>query len=101
MKSARLLGASAGVCAVHQSALIVHEVAQVWAGAGQSLTKVIASDFRHLGGYDIGDPEDPTEDVGQALIPIEAEEHTGRTSDHCFGHEQVSVCGHVSRIGEF
>jgi hypothetical protein len=65
------------------------------------LTKVLASDFQHLGGYDIGDPEDLTEDLGQALLRIETEEHTGRTSDHGFGHEQVSVCRHVSRIGQF
>src|SRR5260370_32004870 len=81
-EAAGLLGASAGVCAVYQSALIVHEVAQVPADAGQSLTKVLASDFQHLGGYDIGDPKDLAEDVGQALLPIATEAHTGRKSDH-------------------
>jgi hypothetical protein len=69
---AGLFGASAGVRLVYQSALIVHEITQIPASAGQSLAKALAGYFQHLGGDGVGHPEDLAEDVAQALLPIEA-----------------------------
>src|SRR5216684_2506848 len=43
-----LLGTPAGVCLVHQSALVVHKIAQVSPRTGQALSKVVGSDLQHL-----------------------------------------------------
>src|ERR1700757_2257155 len=43
-----LLGTPAGVRLVDQSALVVHEVAQVSARTGQALAKVVGSNLQHL-----------------------------------------------------
>ena len=43
-----LLGTPAGVRVVYQSALVVHEVAQVPARTGQALAKVVGSDLQEL-----------------------------------------------------
>src|ERR1700720_2917412 len=43
-----LLGKSAGVRVVYQSALVVHEVAQVAARTGRALAKVVGSDLQEL-----------------------------------------------------
>ena len=85
-EAAGLLGAPAGVRGVDQSALVVHEVAQVPAGAGQSLTKVVGGDLQELGGDGVAYPEDGTKDVGQALLTIKAEQHPGGAGEHRFGH---------------
>src|SRR5260221_12968007 len=47
-----LLGTPAGVRLVHQSALVVHKVAQVSPRTGQALSKVVGSDLQHLSGKD-------------------------------------------------
>jgi len=59
---------------------------QVPAGAGQSLTEVLAADLQQLGRDGVGHPEDLAEDVGQALLTIETEQHTGHAANHGFGH---------------
>jgi hypothetical protein len=65
---AGFLGAPAGVCAVHQSALVVHEVVQLAAGPGGALAEIHAADLQELGPGGIGDLENLAEDVDQALL---------------------------------
>src|SRR6201981_3866496 len=89
-EATRLLGTSAGVRLVHQSALVVHEVAQVPARTGQALPKVIGSDLQHLSGNGVTYLEDRTEDKGQALLAVKAKKHPRSTGDHRLDHYHVS-----------
>src|SRR5260370_1599085 len=80
------LGASAGVRLVHQSALVVHKVAQVSPRTGQALSKVVGSDLQHLSGNGVAYLEDRTEDKGQALLAVEAKKHSRSTGERRLGH---------------
>src|SRR3984893_5451130 len=62
-EAAGLLGTSARVRFVYQSALVVHEVAQVSTSTGQPLTKVLRGDFQQIGADSIAYAEDRAEDV--------------------------------------
>ena len=57
-------------------------------GAGQSLTKVLAAHLQQLGRDGVRHLEDLTEDVGQALLTVETEQHGVRASDLDFFHQQ-------------
>src|ERR1700747_416485 len=91
----RLLCTPARVRRVHQSALVVHKVAQVSPRTGQSLSKVVGSDLQHLSSNGVAYLEDRTEDKGQALFTIKAKKHSQGAGEHLLGHEQVSLrrCG--------
>src|SRR5258708_11196811 len=82
----RLLGTPAGVRLVHQSALVVHKVAQVSPRTGQALSKVVGSDLQDLSGNGVAYTEDGAEDKGQALLAVEAKKHSRRTGEHRLGH---------------
>src|SRR5216684_5773025 len=75
-EAAGLLGTSAWVRFVYQSALAVHEVAQVATSTGQPLTKILRADFQQIGADRIAYAEDRAENVRQALLAIEAKQHT-------------------------
>src|ERR1700726_1424152 len=94
-EATRLLGTPAGVRLVHQSALVVHKVAQVSPRTGQALAKVVGSDLQHLSSNGVAYLEDRTEDEGQALFTIKAKKHSQGAGEHLLGHEQVSLrrCG--------
>src|SRR3984885_1865557 len=77
----RLFGTPAGVRLVHQSALVVHEVAQV-----PALSKVVGSDLQHLSSNGVAYLEDRTEDEGQALFTIKAKKHSQGAGEHLLGH---------------
>src|SRR5690348_13702320 len=81
-----LLGTPAGVRVVYQSALVIHEVAQVSAGTGQALAKVVGSDLQELSGNGVAYTKHGAEDKGQALLAVKAKKHSGSTGDHCLGH---------------
>src|SRR6201984_3000804 len=85
-EATRLLGTSAGVRLVHQSALVVHEVAQVSPRTGQSLSKVVGSDLQHFSGNGVAYTEDGAEDKGQALLAVKAKKHPRSTGEHRLGH---------------
>src|SRR5258707_2584838 len=70
-----LLGTPAGVRLVHQSALVVHKVAQVSPRTGQALSKVVGSDFQRPRGNGVAYTEDGAENEGQALLPVKAKNH--------------------------
>src|SRR5216683_786120 len=98
-EAAGLLGASAGVRLVYETALIVHEVAKVPAGAGQPLAKALATDLQYLGRDCVGDPEDLAEDVGKALLTIETQEHAGCAGDHSFATSRRTSGRCDARLG--
>src|ERR1700736_3453189 len=75
----RLLGTPAGVRLVYQSALVVHEVAQVSARTGQALSKVVGSDLQDLSGNGVAYTEDGAEDEGQALLAVKPKKHPRST----------------------
>src|SRR6201988_3580973 len=75
-EATRLLGTPAGIRLVHQSALVVHKIAQVSPRTGQSLSKVVRSDLQHLSSNGVAYLEDRTEDKGQALFTIKAKKHS-------------------------
>src|SRR6202045_98118 len=85
-EATRLLGTPAGVRLVHQSALVVHKVAQVSPRTGQALSKVVGSDLQHFSGNGIAYAEDGAEDKGQALFTIKAKKHSQGAGEHLFGH---------------
>src|SRR6202041_1132894 len=74
-EATRLFGTPAGVRLVHQSALVVHKVAQVSPRTGQTLSKVVGSDLQHLSGNRVAYTEDGAEDKGQALLAVKAKKH--------------------------
>src|SRR6201998_4804706 len=82
----RFLGTPAGGCLVHQSAHVVHKVAQVSPRTGQALSKVVGSDLQHLSSNSVADIEDRTEDKGQALFTIKAKKHSQGAGQHLLGH---------------
>src|SRR3984893_12514691 len=82
----RLLGTPAGVRLVHQSALVVHKVAQVSPRTGQALSKVVGSDLQHLSSNGVAYLEDRTEDKAQALFTIKAKKHSRGAGEHLLGH---------------
>jgi hypothetical protein len=85
-EATRLLGTSAGVRLVHESALVVHKVAQVSPRTGQALAKVVGSDLQHLSGNGVADTEDGAEDKGQTLFTIKAKKHSRGAGEHRLGH---------------
>src|ERR1700719_559363 len=85
-EATRLLGTPAGGRLVHQSALVVHKVAQVSPRAGQALSKVVGSDLQHLNSNGVAYTEDGAENEGQALLTIKAKEHSRSTGEHRLGH---------------
>src|SRR6202021_1377587 len=85
-EATRLLGTPAGGRLVHQSALVVHKVAQVSPRTGQPLSKVVGSDLQHLSGNGVAYTEDGAEDEGQALIAVKAKKHPRSTGEHRLGH---------------
>src|SRR5580700_9650073 len=85
-EATRLLSAAAGVRLVHQSALVVHKVAQVSPRTGQALSKVAGSDLQHLSSNGVAYLEDRTEDKGQALLTIKAKKHSRGAGEHRLGH---------------
>src|SRR5579864_659164 len=75
-EAAGLLGTSAWIRFVYESALVVHEVAQVATSTGQPLTKILRGDFQQIGADSVAYAEDLAEDVRQTLLAIEAKQHT-------------------------
>ena len=87
-ESLRLFRAAARIGVIHQSALALHEVAQVSPRASQLLTEVVAGNVEQLGSDAVGDPEDLTEHVNEPLLAIEAEQHGGCAADLRFFDQQ-------------
>src|ERR1700720_3505796 len=85
-ESTRLLGTTAGVRLVDQSALFVHKVAQVSPRTGKAFLKIVRSNLQHLSTNDVAYLEDGTEDKGQALFTIKAKKHSRGTGEHLLGH---------------
>src|SRR5712664_2063226 len=78
-EAARFLGTTARVRPIHKPAAVVHETVQITARAGESLAEVLAADLEQLRPDGIGHLENLAQDVDQALLSIEAEQHAGGT----------------------
>src|SRR3984957_8842577 len=66
-EAAGLPGTSAWVRFVYQSALVVHEVAQVATSAGQPLTKMLRGDLQQNAAVSLPFAEDRAQDLRQTL----------------------------------
>ena len=98
-ETAGLLGTSAWIRRIHQAALVVHEVAQVPPSTGQALAKVLRGELQYFGGDGVADAQDGAENVSQALLTIEAEQHSGGTGKHRFSYEQIPVRRRAFGVG--
>src|SRR2546421_7682732 len=96
---AGLLRTSTGVRRVYEPALAVHEVVKVSACAGQTLAEVVSTNLQELSAHGVAYSEDLPEDVCQALLAIEAEQHSRGAGDHRLGDEQASIRGAARSIG--
>jgi hypothetical protein len=94
-ETAGLFGASAWIRRIHQAALVVHEVAQVPPSAGQALAKILRGELQYFGGNSVVDAQDGAQNVGQALLTIEAEQHSGGARKHRLSYEQILVRRHA------
>src|SRR6202022_3404597 len=98
-EAAGLLGAPARVGLIDESALVVHEAVEVPAGTGQALAVVLTADLEQLAAADIGPLKDLAEDIDQALLAIETEEHARRAADSGFLHQELHIGPHGALIG--
>jgi len=73
--------------------------AQVPAGAGQPLAKVLATNLQHFGRDCVGYPEDLAENVSEALLTIETQEHAGGAAAHSFVDQQADLRRCNARVG--
>jgi hypothetical protein len=69
-ESPRLLGTAARIRRLHQSALVVHEGAQITPRARQFLAEVVARDLQQFRSHTVGDAKDGAEDVDESLLGI-------------------------------
>jgi hypothetical protein len=93
-----LLRAPAGIGFVHQAALVVQEIVEIAPRPRQLLPEVVAADLQKLGADEIGHAEDLAEDVDEALLAVEAQQHARGAADPGFVHQQPNVGRHGSRI---
>src|SRR5438445_10349648 len=82
-------------CCVHESAMRTHECPQVFTSAGQALAKRSRLYGQHVGGIFALQLEHVTQDVRDAVIAIETEQHCLRAADFdlFLKQGQVSVAG--------
>src|SRR5207247_10093145 len=97
-KAAGLLGAPARIRPVDEPALVVHEVMEVAPGPGQALAKVLATDLEELGADRVRHLEDSAEDLDQALLTFDAEQHAARARDPGFLDQRVHVGPHAALV---
>src|ERR1051326_1225693 len=88
---AGLLRTSTGVRWVYEPALAVHEAVKVSACAGQTLAEVVSTDLQELSANGVAHSEDLAEDVCEALLAIEAEQHSRGARDHRLDDEQAGI----------
>ena len=79
-EAAGLSWAATGVVLVHQTTLVVHEAVQVAAGTGQALTEVVGAHFQDLAANGIAGAQDFAEREDEALLAVQAEQHTHRAA---------------------
>src|SRR5262249_25659585 len=96
----RLLRAPAWVGAVHEPALVLHEVVEVASRARQALAEVVRADLEEFGAEHVAHGEDPAEDVRQALLTIQTEQHARRAADACLVDEHSEIGRYAARVGE-
>src|SRR5258708_1172721 len=75
------LGTTAGIVRVHQSALAIHELVEIAAGARTGLPEVVGRHLQDFATDGVACPEDFSEREGQSLLAVQAEQHPGCASD--------------------
>ena len=80
------LRAAAWVARVHESALVIHELIKVAAGAGQGLPEVVGRYLHDFAADGVADADDFPEGEDQALAAIETEKHARGAGDLGFFH---------------
>jgi hypothetical protein len=98
-EATRLLRAPAGIGAVHEPAPVIHEAVQVASCASEALTEVLTGDVQELGADHVTDLEDVTQDVGEALLAVETEEHAGGARDSRLIDQQSPSTGSARSSG--
>ena len=70
-----LLGATAGIVRVHQSALAVHELVEVAAGTREALPEVVGRHLQDFATNGVARSEDFSEREDQSLPAVQTEQH--------------------------
>ena len=71
------LGATAGIVRVHQSALAVHELVEIAAGARQALPKVVGRHLQDFTADGVARTKDFPQREDQSLPAVQTEQHPG------------------------
>lgn len=93
-----LLRAPTRIRFVDQTALVVQKVVEITPGSRELLPEVLATDLQELGTDEVGHAENLAEDVNQALLAIEAQQHARGATDSGFVHQQLHIGRHGPRI---
>ena len=71
------LRATTGIVRVHQSALAVHELVEIAAGARQALSEVVGRHLQDFATNGVARSKDFPEREDQALLAVQTEQHPG------------------------
>ena len=71
-----LLGATAGIVRVHQSALAVHELVEIAAGTREALPEVVGRHLQDFATNGVARSEDFPEREDQSLLAVQTEQHS-------------------------
>ena len=71
------LGATAGIVRVHQSALAIHKLVEIAAGARTGLPEVVGRHLQDFATNGVARSEDLPEREDQSLLAVQTEQHPG------------------------
>ena len=80
-KALGFLGTTAGIVRVHQTALVVHELVEVPAGAGEALPEMVGRHLQDFATDGVACTEDLSEREDQSLLAVQTEQHSGCACD--------------------
>src|SRR6201988_4398402 len=80
------LGAAAWIIFVDQTTFVIHKVIEISSCSRKFLAKIIRADFEDFAGKAMVDPEDFSQDVDQALFPVQTQQHTTHAAQLDFFH---------------
>jgi hypothetical protein len=71
----------------------VQKIVEIAPGPRELLPEVLATDLQERGPDEVGHSENLAEDVNQALLAIEAQQHPRGATDSGFVHQQLHIAG--------
>jgi len=92
------LGTTAGIARVHQTALVVHELVEVPAGAGEALPEIVGRHLQDFATDGVACTEDLSEREDQSLLAVQTEQHSGCACDFGLFHQHRHIHGNALRI---